>query len=182
VRGQNRNKKPNACASNGNGKNASENKKSTKHKSNESAKSENVSKNKNANVASEHEKNVSKSVSGVCGGMKRSSTSENNAWHASKNAWLGEHLLLAPHHRLRPRYLLTMRLSCLFPSRLSHRPTREKVFPFHFNGIYHIMILIWYVVLYRQKNTGRPTNWVHSDSLPISVMTSVPVYWFESLD
>jgi len=48
-------------------------------------KNENVSKNRNASVVSAQEKNASKSVCGVSSGMRRLNTSENDAWHASKN-------------------------------------------------------------------------------------------------
>jgi len=111
------------------GKNASWNKKSIDGFGYESEKSARRMWNKNVSVASAPEKNVSKSVSSVCSGMSRSNTSENDAWHVSKNAWPDEHLSLQPIHRLSPRYSLTARLSRLFPSRLSYKPTRENGSP-----------------------------------------------------
>jgi hypothetical protein len=125
--GASKNGKPNAGFGMQSEKSASWNKKSTESKSNGSEKSENGSWNTNASVASEPEKNVSKSVCGACSGMQRSSASENNAWHASSNGWRGELLLLQPPHRPCPRYWLTLSLSHPFPSRLSYKPTREKV-------------------------------------------------------
>src|SRR5882762_2543412 len=96
-RGLSRNRKPNACASSGSGKNASENKKSTDHKSSGNEKSANGSRNTNGSAVSVHEKNVSKSVCDAERGMKRSSASENDAWHKSSNGWLGEPRLLRPN-------------------------------------------------------------------------------------
>jgi hypothetical protein len=123
------NGKPNAGFATRCEKSTSENRKSIEFKDYESGKSENRSKNKNANVASVLGKNVSRSVSGVCTGMSRSSASENNALHASKNGWLVQLRQLQPHYRVYPRYSLTLRLSKPFPSPLSFRPTRENTIP-----------------------------------------------------
>src|SRR5712675_1553175 len=91
-----------------------------------SEKSANGTRNTNGSAACVPEKNVSKSGCGAERGMKRSSASENDAWHASKSAWRGSLLRLPPHHRLCPRYSLTLSLSHPFPSRLSYKPPREK--------------------------------------------------------
>ena len=124
--GSNRNGKLNVSSGKRFVKSASENKKRIESKSNGSVKSVNGSRNSNASVVCVPENNVSKSACDAKSGMNRSSVSENDAWHASKNAWYGELLRLPPHHRLCPGYWLTLSLSHPFPSRLSYKPTREK--------------------------------------------------------
>src|SRR5215469_7522152 len=124
--GPSRNRRPSVCFDKHNEKNASANKKSIESKSTGSEKSANGSRNPNESAVSEPEKSVSKSACDAERGMKRSGASENDAWHANKNAWHGELLRLSPHHRLCPRYSLTLSLSCPFPSRLSYKPPREK--------------------------------------------------------
>src|SRR5712672_1757271 len=120
------NRKPSVCFDKHNEKNACENKKSTDNESSRSEKSANGTRNTNGSAACVPEKNVSKSGCGAERGMKRSSASENDAWHASKSAWRGSLLRLPPHHRLCPRYSLTLSLSHPFPSRLSYKPPREN--------------------------------------------------------
>jgi len=124
--GPSRNSKPSVCFGKPSENNANENKKSIECKSNVSAKSANRSSNANESVVCEHEKNVSKSVCGGEHGMRRSNTSENNAWRESSNGWLDVLVLRLPNHRLCPRYWLTTGLSSPFPSHLSSRSTREK--------------------------------------------------------
>src|SRR5260370_8458561 len=124
--GPSSNRKPSICLNKQNEKNASENRKSIEYRSNGSEKSEKRKRNSNVSVVCEHEKNVSKSVSGACSGMSRSSASENNAWHASKNAWLAELLLQDLHHRLCPGYWLMISPSSPSPTPLQPSPTPTK--------------------------------------------------------
>src|SRR5258708_15981553 len=124
--GPSRNRKPSACFDKHNEKSASENKKSTDNESSRSEKSANGSRNTNGSAVCVPEKNVSKSDCGAERGMKRSSASENDAWHASSSGWRGSLRRLPPHHRLCPRYSLTLSLSVRFPSRLSYEPTPEN--------------------------------------------------------
>jgi DDE family transposase len=111
-----RNGQPNATSLNRSGRRASVSKKNIEHDDNGSEKSVSWKKNRNVNVASRLEQNVSKSFGGAESGMRRSSVSENSAWHAGKSEWHARRLRLRQSHRLCPRYCLPMRLSCRFPS------------------------------------------------------------------
>src|SRR5437667_2459930 len=111
-----RNGQPNASSLNRSGRRASVSKKNIEHEGDRSEKSVKKIWNRNANVVSGPGKNVSKNGSFAKSGMRRSSVSENSAWHASLSEWHARRLRLRRNERLRPRYWLPTRLSCRFPS------------------------------------------------------------------